>query len=89
MTNTPWGGRVRFLFDPNEETVPKALHVSPFMDMKSKWTLRTEISEGQIHLSVLVTHPEMGMFFDAFLTLKKSKEPPLPNEHCGIRILLK
>jgi DUF1365 family protein len=37
VTNTPWGERVRFLFDPKGTSVPKCLHVSPMMDMKSTW----------------------------------------------------
>jgi len=42
VTNTPWGERVWFAFNPglgaDEGTVvPKALHVSPLMDMKSSW----------------------------------------------------
>ena len=37
VTNTPWGERVTFLFDPHGQTTPKALHVSPFMDMKGEW----------------------------------------------------
>ena len=27
VTNTPWGERVTFLFDPNKDVVPKSLHV--------------------------------------------------------------
>ena len=37
VTNTPWGARVTFLFDPAGQSVPKAMHVSPFMDMASTW----------------------------------------------------
>jgi DUF1365 family protein len=39
VTNTPWGERVTFLFRPGAagEAVPKALHVSPLMDMRSTW----------------------------------------------------
>lgn len=37
VTNTPWGGRVTFLFDPEGASVPKSLHVSPMMDMKGTW----------------------------------------------------
>ena len=37
VTNTPWGERVRFLFDPVGTTMPKSLHVSPMMDMQSEW----------------------------------------------------
>lgn len=37
VTNTPWGDRVRFAFDPAGDQSPKALHVSPFMDMGNTW----------------------------------------------------
>lgn len=37
VTNTPWAARVTFLFRPDGHTVPKSLHVSPFMDMKNTW----------------------------------------------------
>jgi len=40
VTNTPWGERVSFVFDPRGAAVPKALHVSPFMDMRNVWLLR-------------------------------------------------
>lgn len=31
VTNTPWGERVIFVFNPNSDLVAKSLHVSPFM----------------------------------------------------------
>lgn len=41
VTNTPWGERVWFAFNPGLDgvasVVPKALHVSPLMDMQSSW----------------------------------------------------
>lgn len=37
VTNTPWGERVTFLFDHRGAVVPKALHVSPMMDMHNTW----------------------------------------------------
>jgi DUF1365 family protein len=37
VTNTPWGERVTFLFEPRGQRVPKAMHVSPLMDMTSTW----------------------------------------------------
>ena len=37
VTNTPWGDRVRFAFRPEGDQAPKALHVSPFMDMDNTW----------------------------------------------------
>jgi DUF1365 family protein len=37
VTNTPWGERVSFVFNPAGDVSPKALHVSPFMDMDNSW----------------------------------------------------
>jgi DUF1365 family protein len=37
VTNTPWGARVAFAFDPRGDKVAKCLHVSPFMDMEATW----------------------------------------------------
>ena len=37
VTNTPWAAKVIFLFNPEGQSVPKALHVSPFMDMQNTW----------------------------------------------------
>jgi DUF1365 family protein len=37
VTNTPWGERVTFAFAPAGDVSPKALHVSPFMDMANTW----------------------------------------------------
>jgi len=40
VTNTPWGERVSFVFDPHSDLVAKALHVSPFMVCKFLLLLR-------------------------------------------------
>ena len=88
MTNTPWGARVRFAFDPTGETVNKALHVSPFMDMESSWTLQSDIREEHLTLTVRAHHPEMGPFFDAILHVKRSAQQGR-SERCGLRTLLK
>ncbi|XWS18648.1 hypothetical protein CRYUN_Cryun32bG0062800 [Craigia yunnanensis] len=37
VTNTTWGERVSFVFDPNSGLVAKPLHVSPFMALKLWW----------------------------------------------------
>ena len=37
VTNTPWTERVVFPFEPTGDTVPKPLHVSPFIDMYRNW----------------------------------------------------
>lgn len=41
VTNTPWGERVSFVFSPAGDVSPKALHVSPFMDMDNIWWVHT------------------------------------------------
>lgn len=89
VTNTPWGARVRFVFDPDGETVHKAMHVSPLMDMKSTWTLKGEITEETVQLSVKVEHPEMGSFFDVILAMQKAKGLQARNERCGFLKLIK
>lgn len=40
VTNTPWGERVVFDFDPSGQRVPKSLHVSPFMDALGDWHVK-------------------------------------------------
>eukprot|EP00242_Pyramimonas_sp_CCMP2087_P011267 CAMPEP_0198215568 /NCGR_PEP_ID=MMETSP1445-20131203/50894_1 /TAXON_ID=36898 /ORGANISM="Pyramimonas sp., Strain CCMP2087" /LENGTH=257 /DNA_ID=CAMNT_0043891361 /DNA_START=124 /DNA_END=894 /DNA_ORIENTATION=+ len=71
VTNTPWGERVTFPFTPSGYTVPKSLHVSPMMDMKGLWRLRTSPPTDTFSLSVAVNHPDHGDFFTAVLNLKR------------------
>ena len=149
VTNTPWGERVTFVFDPTGATVAKALHVSPMMDMQNKWcalhlyaqvhpasssntcvavaqvpswpcrkqqsTTKGIISPtavraalqsvapcckllnfidgvcrhlqaddplqpGECVLQVNASHPELGDYFRASLTMTASPEPHTPNE---------
>lgn len=84
VTNTPWGERVSFLFDPEGQTVPKSLHVSPFMDMQSVWTLKATPPSATLKLSVLVTHPVHGQFFDAVLSLQRCGSHALRSEQSGL-----
>lgn len=49
VTNTPWGGRVTFLFDPQGGSVPKSLHVSPMMDMQGTWCALKHTACAQHH----------------------------------------
>ncbi|CAN1249177.1 hypothetical protein LINPERPRIM_LOCUS7026 [Linum perenne] len=37
VTNTPWGERVAFVFNPSSDCVAKPLHVSPFMALQLWW----------------------------------------------------
>lgn len=81
VTNTPWAERVTFLFNPQGETVPKALHVSPLMDMTAEWRLHATSPGERLFLSVKCSHPELGdTFFSATFDAKKSEEPHVPNE---------
>ena len=67
VTNTPWGSVARFSFDPSGDSVPKCLHVSPFMDMRNEWRLTAPAPGARLALSVAALHPELGAFFQASL----------------------
>ena len=58
------------------------------MDMASDWTLKSEVSEESLSLSVHVCHPEMGSFFDAVMYVKKSARSER-NECGGFQTLLR
>jgi DUF1365 family protein len=99
VTNTPWGERVTFAFlpaDPTNNTtkhgqnVPKALHVSPLMDMTSTWTVKAPPpTSSKLFLSVASTHPEYGDYFIAALDAKLDTDAPaLPNEIASIGTLM-
>lgn len=70
VTNTPWGSVARFSFDPSGDSVPKCLHVSPFMDMRNEWRLTAPAPGQRLALSVAALHPELGAFFTAALVGK-------------------
>ncbi|KAI8107379.1 hypothetical protein M9435_002410 [Picochlorum sp. BPE23] len=90
VTNTPWADRVTFLFRPDGESVPKSLHVSPLMDMKSTWTLKTNAPGDSFFLSVSVCHPSMGEYFTAWMKgCVDQVHPHQPNEMAGILTLFK
>ncbi|GAQ89587.1 hypothetical protein KFL_005390070 [Klebsormidium nitens] len=71
VTNTPWGERVLFTFDPNGDLVPKPLHVSPFMDMSSSWTIRASPPGEKLELTFIAKHPDLGPYFTASLQATK------------------
>ncbi|KAK9908354.1 hypothetical protein WJX75_006503 [Coccomyxa subellipsoidea] len=88
VTNTPWGERVTFLFHPEGQDVPKAMHVSPLMDMKSTWRIRAPLPGERCSLEVSAEHPEMGPFFDARLTAVRSRARGR-SEYAGLTCLWK
>ncbi|KAJ9135850.1 hypothetical protein P3X46_032978 [Hevea brasiliensis] len=71
VTNTPWGERVIFVFDPNSDLVAKPLHVSPFMDMLGDWRIRANSPGDGLSVSISVQHPELGDYFVATLKAKR------------------
>ncbi|XP_022723927.1 uncharacterized protein LOC111280743 isoform X2 [Durio zibethinus] len=71
VTNTPWGERVTFVFDPSSDLVAKPLHVSPFMDMLGNWSLRVNPPGENLLVAISVQHPELGVYFLATLKAKR------------------
>ncbi|XP_071708877.1 uncharacterized protein [Rutidosis leptorrhynchoides] len=67
VTNTPWGERVQFVFNPNSDVVAKPLHVSPFMDMLGSWNIKTSIPGDNLVVNITVNHPKLGNYFTASL----------------------
>ncbi|KAF5738320.1 hypothetical protein HS088_TW13G01216 [Tripterygium wilfordii] len=71
VTNTPWGERVTFLFNPDSDLVAKSLHVSPFMDMHGSWRMRATAPGDNLFVSISVQHPSLGDYFVATLRAKR------------------
>ncbi|KAF5761766.1 hypothetical protein HanXRQr2_Chr16g0768931 [Helianthus annuus] len=71
VTNTPWGERVQFVFNPNLDVVAKPLHVSPFMDMHGKWSIKTSVPGDNLIVNISVNHPKLGDYFTASLTANR------------------
>jgi len=70
VTNTPWGERVMFTFQPGSDLVAKPLHVSPFMDMLSNWSIRVDAPGDRLYVVISVQHPTLGDYFTAALDAK-------------------
>jgi DUF1365 family protein len=98
VTNTPWNERVVFAFDPTPvvdergATVPKALHVSPFMDMLGEWYISSTTPGEDVTLRVnVMNHPTYGDYFFASFKAKldDGKYRRCRNERAGVVNLLK
>jgi DUF1365 family protein len=77
VTSTPWGERHAYVLERSGESTvlaasfPKALHVSPFMGMEQRYTMRVS-SPGQT-LAVNIESHELGaLAFDATLALRRA-----------------
>ncbi|XP_022146678.1 uncharacterized protein LOC111015825 [Momordica charantia] len=75
VTNTPWGERVIFVFNPNSDLVAKPLHVSPFMDMLGNWSIKASAPGDYLYVAISVQHPELGDYFSATLKVKRVSSP--------------
>ncbi|KAI3873326.1 hypothetical protein MKW92_017537 [Papaver armeniacum] len=71
VTNTPWGERVSFVFNPDSDCIAKPLHVSPFMDMLGDWTIKATAPGNSLLISISVKHPTLGDYFIATLNAKR------------------
>ena len=92
VTNTPWGERVVFNFEPNGQRVPKSLHVSPFMDMEGEWYVSSTPPGDEVTLRVnVLNHPKYGDYFYASYkaTLDKGPYVGCRNERAGLVNLIK
>lgn len=70
VTNTPWGERVMFTFQPGSDLVAKPLHVSPFMDLLGNWSIRADAPGDSLYVAISVQHPTLGNYFTAALHAK-------------------
>ncbi|EXC29336.1 hypothetical protein L484_021644 [Morus notabilis] len=71
VTNTPWGERGLFVFDPKSDLIAKPLHVSPFMDMLGNWSIKANAPGDNLFVAISVQHPTLGDYFTATLRAKK------------------
>lgn len=71
VTNTPWGEKVLFVFDPKSDLIAKPLHVSPFMDMLGNWSIKANAPGDNLFVAISVQHPTLGDYFTATLRAKK------------------
>ncbi|KGN49404.1 uncharacterized protein LOC101204586 isoform X1 [Cucumis sativus] len=87
VTNTPWGERVTFVFNPSSDLVAKPLHVSPFMDMLGNWSIKSSAPGDYLHVTISVQHPELGDYFSATLKLKRVS-PSFGSDHSSFFYLM-
>ncbi|KAK3429948.1 hypothetical protein EUGRSUZ_E01441 [Eucalyptus grandis] len=79
VTNTPWGERVLFVFNPNSDLVAKPLHVSPFMDMLGNWSIKANAPGDNLFVAISVQHPKLGNYFTATLKAKRVSSSTVSN----------
>lgn len=74
VTNTPWGERHWYVIDARTDsgaqTVPKAMHVSPFLPMEVDYQVSWSAPGDTLHLDIAVTRNGQTMF-SAGLALRR------------------
>ena len=89
VTNTPWGERTEYVIDtrcsPEQWTasIPKAMHVSPFMGMAQTYALDASAPGEDVHLS-LATEESGRTIFQADLDLRRR-----PGDRAGLDHVLR
>jgi uncharacterized protein len=75
VTNTPWGERHAYVIPGRRADLPKALHVSPFMAMDHRYTVRASVPGER--LAVHIESRRNGApAFDATLALRRRDLTP-------------
>lgn len=75
VTNTPWGEKVLFVFDPKSDLIAKPLHVSPFMVCVSSYfaLLDWHIDYLLILYSIMISLFQMTNWFPFENALSKTR----------------
>jgi len=70
VTNTPWGERHAYVLPAGTAYVDKSLHVSPFMGMDHRYTVRTDTPGERLAVHI-ESHRGDEATFDATLALRR------------------
>ncbi len=77
VTSTPWGERHSYVLEHSGEgpvltaSFAKALHVSPFMGMEQRYTLRAAAPDATLAVHI-ESHEREALVFDATLALRRA-----------------
>jgi len=70
VTNTPWGERVAYVIPEGRGDVAKALHVSPFMAMNHRYSVRAGVPGERLAIHIESRRDDVPAF-DATLALRR------------------
>ncbi len=75
VTNTPWGERHAYVIPGGSGDLAKALHVSPFMAMDHRYTIRVPVPGGRLAVHIESRRNDAPAF-DATLVLRRRELTP-------------